>query len=134
MKKFIKSSVKPVILLLVITGCRLNSAEIDQVLIRIENSSSYDMNMTKANFPEEEITYGRILSGRKSSFNEVEKAYRYAYIETTVNDIKLVLQPVDYVGESLLEPGLYTYRLSIDEEIFNSDNPENALSLQLIPE
>lgn len=132
MKKFIKSSVNLATLLLVLAGCRLNSAEIDQVLIRIENSSSYNMNRTKVHFPEKKIMYGRILSGRKSSFKDVGKAYRYAYIETTVNDIKLVLQPIDYVGETPLEPGLYNYRLSIDEEIFNSDNPEAALSLELV--
>lgn len=105
-----------------------------ELMIRVKNNSSYSMEDVTVGFPEEEIQYGDIRSGEESTFMEVTKAYRYAYIKTIVNEKELVLQPIDYVGESLLDPGLYTYELNLDEDTFHSDNYQYALTLQLTSE
>lgn len=123
------------ILLSLIGGCNSTSTGSgDKVMIRIQNSSPYTMEEVTVGFPEEEIHYGDIRSGEKSTYMEVIEAYRYAYIETVVNEKELVLQPIDYVGESLLDPGLYTYELNLDEDTFHSDNYQYALTLQLTSE
>lgn len=123
------------ILLSLIGGCNSTSTGSgDKVMIRIQNSSPYTMEEVTVGFPEEEIHYGDIRSREKSTYMEVIEAYRYAYIETVVNEKELVLQPIDYVGESLLDPGLYTYELNLDEDTFHSDNYQYALTLQLTSE
>lgn len=132
--KFANASFSFLILLILFSGCLVNSSEDDTVMIRIKNSSSYSMQNILVKFPDEEITYGDLSSGEESGFEVVTKAYRYAYIETIVDNKTVILQPTDYVGESLLEPGQYTYNLSIDQETFNSDNFSNALKLEFIEE
>jgi hypothetical protein len=44
----------------------------------------------------------------------VKKAYRYALIEAVVAGKPARLIPIDYVGESELKAGRYTYVLTID--------------------
>tara|TARA_R110002126_G_scaffold90404_1_gene215484 strand:+ start:4537 stop:4701 length:165 start_codon:yes stop_codon:yes gene_type:complete len=53
-------------------------------------------------------------------------AFRYAYIELTVDEEPYRLQPYNFVGETPLENGSYTYSL-------NLDNKGNVL-LELIEE
>lgn len=43
-------------------------------------------------------------------------AYRYAKVVVTISGREIVLQPVDFVGETPLEPGRYTYALSVTDE------------------
>jgi heat shock protein HslJ len=46
----------------------------------------------------------------------VGEAYSYAYVKVTAGGDEFVLQPIDYVGESLLAPGEYTYVLDVAEQ------------------
>lgn len=82
-------------------------------------------------FPEQEVTYGDIAPGENSSYTDISKAYRYAYVEAIAGDKKVVLQPIDYVGESYLEEGKYTYVLDIHEESYQQDDYPFALTLSL---
>ena len=51
-----------------------------------------------------------------SEYQEYELAYQYAYVQITSGEEVFVLQPIDFVGETPLPIGLYTYVLNIDEE------------------
>lgn len=66
-------------------------------------------------FPDVEVVYGDVPPGAATAYREVERAYRYAYVRTVVDGDTLGLVPIDYVGETLLESGLYTYRLDLFE-------------------
>jgi hypothetical protein len=86
------------------------------VEIRILNSSSFPFDRVDVGFPEHEVSYGAIRANSASEYREVSKAYRYAYIEVEIGGEELVIQPIDYVGESLLGSGRYTYVLNVTVE------------------
>ena len=86
------------------------------VEIRIQNASSFPFQRVVVVFPEDEVSYGSIRANSASAYRDVSKAYRYAYIEVEIGGEELVIQPIDYVGESLLEPGRYTYILNVTIE------------------
>ncbi|MDR9418917.1 hypothetical protein [Gracilimonas sp.] len=119
---FKKSFVLLGILFIGVNGCAdIFNSDSDEVKIRIENFSEYEMKNLVVSFPDEEVEYGNINSGANSVYKEVKKAYRYAYIETYIQGKKAVLQPIDYVGESFLSPGSYTYELNFDESDIDSE-------------
>ena len=43
-------------------------------------------------------------------------AYQYAFVEIKSGEDIYVLQPIDFVGETELPIGFYTYKLNINEE------------------
>jgi hypothetical protein len=86
------------------------------VEIRIQNNSSFPFERVEVGFPEGRVNYGSIRANSASEYRGVSKAYRYAYIEVEIAGEELVLQPIDYVGESLLGPGRYTYVLNTTVE------------------
>ena len=86
------------------------------VQIRIMNSSSFAFDRVDVVFPEDEVSYGSIRANSASAYRDVSKAYRYAYIEVEIGGEELVIQPIDYVGESLLRSGRYTYVLNVTIE------------------
>lgn len=89
-----------------------------QIRIRIWNDTSHKMDdvFVKAGNPNE---YGTIESKKKSKYMQYVSAYRYAFVSFKIDGKAFLIQPIDYVGETPLEPGLYTYRLSVD----NLNNP-----------
>lgn len=121
-------------LLILIAGCDSNLiGSDDQVKIRIQNSTEFEMENIIVSFPKKEVSYGDLAPGAQSDYIKVEKAYRYAYVESEVNGGKAYLVPIDYVGESTLNSGNYTYRLFIASE--NSDTigeePQYYLGIEL---
>ena len=85
----------------------------DDVQIRIENSTGSDFVSVLVNSKGNENTYGSVPDGAQSEYKTYPEAYRYGYVEAiTVDDDTLIVQPIDYVGESPLDGGKYTYKLS----------------------
>lgn len=103
--------------LVVLSACASPASSAGSVQIRVANESAVSFGRVIVGFPTQEEDYGAVTAGSRSSYREIEQAYRYAYIEVHVNDEKLVLQPIDYVGESLLAPGRYTYALDVDASL-----------------
>ena len=93
-----------------------SSAPATSVLIRIRNDAAIDFDRVQANFPfGPEIDYGPLPADGTSEYEPVDRAYRYAFLRVQLADGReLVYQPIDYVGETLLPPGRYTYVLTID--------------------
>lgn len=83
------------------------------VSMRVENTSGVDFDRVVVGFPEDEVDYGAVAAGGVSGYREVERAYPYAMVEVVIDDETLRMQPIDYVGEELLEPGRYTYVLDL---------------------
>ncbi|MDX2303609.1 MAG: hypothetical protein NW226_12465 [Microscillaceae bacterium] len=81
--------------------------------IRIENNSEYDFEKVVVRSGDNEASYGTIKSGQFSGYRAFPKAYRYAYVELSINKTKFVIQPIDYVGANPLKVGEYTYRISV---------------------
>lgn len=83
------------------------------IFIRVSNASQYQFNNTVIKAPGGENNYGTVFIGQKSEYKVFTQAYKYAYIKLTAQGQDLVLQPIDYVGETPLTPGQYTYVLDV---------------------
>jgi hypothetical protein len=103
------------ILLLALSVSFLACDKSKVVLIRIENSTGHDIKEVFVSGPEDDHDYGDLQKGKKSDYKTYEKAYRYAFCTFKIGDSQYTIQPIDFVGESLLEPGKYTYRLTISD-------------------
>ena len=105
-----------IISLLSLSGCKNDDPELVGVLIRIENVSSKTFSSVYVDTGGSENTYLNILPGGTSKFLSYETAYRYGYIKVIASGKEYVVQPFDYVGETPLEDGRYTYVLGIESE------------------
>jgi hypothetical protein len=98
----------------VFMGCSDRDDDLQGVSIRIKNESSltFDTVQVGAN----ESVHENIGPDEYSGYLEYETAYSYAYINITAGAENYILQPIDFVGETPLENGFYTYGLSISKE------------------
>ena len=85
------------------------------VQVRIRNESQVAFDQVRVVFPRGPAAdYGPLAAGASTAYRTARQAYPYAYIRVTVDGQTLTLQPRDYVGETPLEPGRYTYALTLD--------------------
>jgi hypothetical protein len=84
-----------------------------KIRIRLQNLSD---SLTLANvlvvFPRDSARIASIGPKAYSEYFAVDSAYRYAFVEAKAGKKTYFCQPMDYVGETLLEPGRYTYALT----------------------
>lgn len=105
-----------IIHMLFIFACVPNANEDSLVLIRIMNSSEYDLEKIEFSSPASGlIFFGIIKSKRRSEYKKVNQAYPIAAISAVLNNTKIEFLPDDYLGEQYLSPGKYTYELSVIE-------------------
>ena len=95
-------------------------------MIRVANQGDVALGKVIVKFPSQTVNYGNVSPGKATAYRKVGKAYRYAFIETTVDGKKKRIQPIDYLGERLLVAGKYTYALKYLKE----PRPRLALSLE----
>ena len=116
--------------LILITGCSILSGddEATEVFIRLSNVSSYTYQDIRVSTTGGEVSYGDLESGEFTDYKSFEKAYRYGFVELQINGSTYTLQPIDYVGETPLENGYYTYQINAND----SDDRFGKLSLKLI--
>lgn len=100
--------------LLLAAGCLGLVEPTGPVDIRVANESGIDFDQVIVGFPDGQEAYGPVSAGERTDYRQVPKAYRYAYFEVHVESETLVAQPVDYVGETPLPPGRYTYAFDVD--------------------
>jgi hypothetical protein len=104
----------------------------DSPYIRVWNKSGDDFENVSINFSGQVVEYGDIDQNTVSQFYEVDEAYRYAPITLTVDDEELSLMIIDYVGETPLEPGYYTYVLSVTDQTIQQQLLKSIFSLEMI--
>lgn len=92
-------------------------------LIRVRNDAAVGFARVEARFPNDtrydygavEVGYGPVEAGQSSGYGRVNVAYGYATVRVQLADGReLAFQPDDYVGATPLEPGRYTYVLTIE--------------------
>src|SRR5262245_2445761 len=86
------------------------------VEVRVANLSAFAFADVDVVFPEDSVDYGAVPASGISEYRDVSKAYRYALIIVQVGGEELRLQPIDYVGETELRPGRYTYLLNLTSQ------------------
>jgi len=101
----------------------------NEVKIRLANVSKYDFQNIVVNTTTGDVSFEDLESGQKSEYKDFDKAYRYAFVELEIDGETYTLQPIDYVGESLLGNGNYTYQIDANDTF---DDQYTRLSLTLI--
>ena len=102
--------------LLVFAGCPAPTEPPGGVNIRVANESSFPFSDVDVVFPQDSVDYGTVPAHGASEYRRVTQAYSYALIIVQVGGEELRLQPVDYVGETALTAGRYTYALNVTIE------------------
>lgn len=112
-----------------LSSCASNPTitEINSVMIRIANGSGLNYENIIVNIDGDTVYYGDLESHSKSDYKSFGFAYSYAFVEFYVNDEKYTYQPTDFVGESKLENGKYTYVVTAYRE---KGNPSVHLGLE----
>jgi hypothetical protein len=97
------------------------------VEIRIENNSTYGFSNILIGAGNDQKSYEPLAAKAKSKYQTYTNAYRYNSIEIEIEYNKYNIVPYDFVGESALQPGKYTYQISV------LDQPDKrSLDLKLI--
>jgi hypothetical protein len=96
----------------IIAGCSKNT-DTNGVLLRMENLTNNKLDSIVVINPAGSQVYNSIAANSKSEYKEFAFIYNYAYIRVYFGNQTAILQPIDYVGETKIENGKYTYRLSI---------------------
>ncbi len=113
--------------LVLITSCS-DANQPEGIMIRVENSSNIDFKDILISSGSGSVEFGNISAGQRSDYKEFESAYRYGYISVIADGKELVIQPIDYVGETLLSRGYFTYKLNAD-----TSDPQNPfLTLEFV--
>ncbi|MCH8904030.1 MAG: hypothetical protein IIA45_08970 [Bacteroidetes bacterium] len=86
---------------------------VDKTNIRINNISEYDF----CNFVlipmHKSANYGNIKSGKTSCYIPFDQAYGYSFVQLFIGKDEFIIQPIDYVGEPLLDYGTFTYSIDL---------------------
>lgn len=84
------------------------------VQLRVSNAGKTRLTDVEARLPNGQVIAAGLLgAGRASGYQIVGQAYTYAWIVATEDGQEHELRPTDYVGETPLAPGRYTYQLSV---------------------
>lgn len=98
--------------------------------IRLSNVSQYDFQNIVVNTTTGNTNFENIRSQKMTGYKTFETAYRYAFVELEIDGKTYTIQPIDYVGETPLENGNYTYVIDAND----SQEQYGKLSLTLIEE
>ncbi len=99
---------------LVLFACDDRDDNVNEVNIRIRNISNINFDRVQVGEPDK--IHENVGTDEFSDYLQYEEAYRYAFIEIQSGAEIYVLQPIDFVGETALPIGLYTYELDVNEE------------------
>lgn len=99
---------------LILFGCGILIPD-EPVEIRVRNGSSltFDEGVVYAYW--DSVVFDALDPGQETPYEEVKKAYRIATAQVITGSDTARLQVIDYVGETPLEGGKYTYVLSFFE-------------------
>lgn len=98
------------------------------ILIRVKNVSQFEFKNVLVNTSGGEQNFGNININQDSDYKTFDFAYSYAFIELKIDGNTFTLQPIDYVGETKLNNGKYTYEVNAA----NSGSQYSRLTLTLI--
>ncbi|MGB5464160.1 MAG: hypothetical protein WBM92_12395 [Aureibaculum sp.] len=99
---------------LFLLGCSNTNSDI--TLIRVKNISQFDFEDIIVNTSGGENNYGNVISNEVTEYKTFDFAYPYAFIELKIDNNTYTIQPIDYIGETRLTPGKYTYKIDVSPE------------------
>lgn len=81
-----------------------------EVQIRLSNKSEVDFENASFNG----LNYGAIKAGEQTAYEIFEKSYSYGSVAITINGKEYGWIPIDFVGETPLKTGKYTFEYYFD--------------------
>ena len=120
-----RNALTSMLLSLLVAGCSGSSSPVDPLPpdvplgIRVENATGRTFEAITVQFSEQVENYGELEAGAASEYRAVDEAYRYAAVDIDFGSETARIQPIDFVGETLLPPGRYTYRFTLNPDSFN---------------
>jgi hypothetical protein len=103
----------------VTAGCSNPFSADDGTHIRLRNSSAFVLTAVTFQPGEPQLKFARIEPGEATAYVPVSNAYSYGYLDVTVDGARRVIQPIDYVGESYIGDGRFTYVITIEPGTLN---------------
>ena len=100
-------------LLLLASSCGI--LDPNPVRLRVRNATGHDLEAIKVSAPFMSERFGSLAAGKTSRYHRVPRVYQFPYAEARFGGALINQQPRDFVGEEPLEPGSYTYELSVRE-------------------
>lgn len=82
--------------------------------LRIKNESTYDFCNVLISPHGEDTNYGIVEAGQTTCYRPFTRAHAYAFVNLTIEGEELELIPIDYVGETELGPGNFTYTIGVE--------------------
>ena len=117
------------IISILIMSCSQSDDTIEKdLLIRVKNISQFEFNNVLVNTNGGEQNFGNIDVNQNSDYKSFDFAYRYAFIEVIIDGNTFTIQPIDYVGETKLDKGRYTYEVNAT----NNGSQHSRLTITLI--
>jgi hypothetical protein len=83
-----------------------------KVRIRLRNLDSVALTDVRVRWPADSAHFDSIGAKAHTAYVAVDTAYGYAYIKAKAGKRAWICQPTDFVGETPLAPGYYTYAIS----------------------
>lgn len=94
-----------------------NNPQTNEVNIRLSNTS----NLKFENATFNNVNFGDIEAGEITKYKTFESSYSYGSVNITIDGQDYGWIPIDFVGESLLETGDYTFQYSFDDNILTDE-------------
>ncbi|MGB4844762.1 MAG: hypothetical protein WBP16_09875 [Ferruginibacter sp.] len=121
MKKMLTAAIV-IATLLMINSCKKSKPTYSDTQVRILNTTSwvfYDFTVdpqgTLSNTPGPlAYNYGQINTGSASDYHKFDRVYKYAWVNLTMNGKVYWIRPFDYIGETELAFGRFTYKMLYD--------------------
>ncbi|WP_186757182.1 hypothetical protein [Echinicola salinicaeni] len=116
------------LVLLTAIACSGDDMNPNAVYIRLSNISNYDYKNINVNTSTGGVMFDDLDAQTTSEYKVFEQAYRYAFVELEIEGNTYTIQPIDYVGETPLSNGQYTYQINANEP----NGQYGTLSLNLV--
>lgn len=98
-------------LLLLAASCGI--LDPDPVRVRVRNSTGHDLEAIKMRGPSMSERFGSLEAGKTSRYHGARRAYDFPYAEALLDGTVVRQQPRDFMGVEPIEPGTYTYELTL---------------------
>ena len=102
------------LMIAVSVSCTDRDDDVEEVNIRVRNISDLVFDIVQVGGADK--IHEDVNPDSFTDYLQYEEAYRSAYIEIQSGTETFVLQPIDFVDETPLPKGLYTYELNITAE------------------
>ncbi|WP_143569703.1 hypothetical protein [Tenacibaculum agarivorans] len=92
-------------------SCSTSESIEGEIRIRLKNNS----NITFENATFNEVNFGNLKPNETSDYKAFETSYSYGSVNITIEGQQYGWMPIDFVGETPLESGNYTFEYNFNE-------------------